>query len=50
MYDEKCYDLAKFFLSTEITNDERLEKHAKILAQELQESIENYIEDLSVED
>lgn len=40
-YDAKCEDLAEAFLCEIFTGDE-LERHAKALAQEIQDTIEAY--------
>lgn len=45
MYDQKCLDLAESFLEDEPAIESRAEhdKHAALLAQVIQDAIENYI-------
>lgn len=43
-YDVKCEVLAKLFLSDEFTDEKQLAKHIPKLAQDIQDTIEGYID------
>jgi hypothetical protein len=46
MYDSICHDVAKAFLDELPLTDEDKDKHAKLLAQEIQDAIEAYLSGL----
>ena len=50
-YDQKCYDLAVSFLRDKETGSaEEFKSHADALAQMIQETIEDYLEDSDLEE
>lgn len=49
-YDLKCFELAAHFLSDFKVGGEELKRRTDVLAQDIQDAIENYIEDAELEE
>lgn len=47
-YDQKCYDLAAHFLSDFKVEGPELKIRTEVLAQDIQDAIENYLEDAAL--
>jgi hypothetical protein len=43
-FDQRCFDLAVVFLTDEKVPQDKLQRHAAALAQEIQDAVESYIE------